>query len=105
MPRRAVDKMTVTKLNRHVREIDEGKRPPALIRVGGVGGLRLNIRRRDYASGPAISASWVLRRTHESRHCSSRVFSIRTTRSTNGTMAICSPRGWRMLWPRFATNQ
>ena len=33
----------------------------------GVGGLGLNVRRRQYASGPALSASWVLRRTHEGR--------------------------------------
>jgi integrase len=67
MPRKAVDEMTVTALNRAFREINEGRRKPGLIRVGGVGGLGLNVRRRQYASGPALSASWVLRRTHEGR--------------------------------------
>lgn len=67
MPRRAVDEMTVATLNRLVREIDEGRATPKLIRVGGVGGLALNVRRRNYASGKALSASWLLRRTHEGR--------------------------------------
>lgn len=67
MPRRAVDEMTVATLNKLVREIDEGRAKPRLIRVGGVGGLALNVRRRDYASGEALSASWLLRRTHDGR--------------------------------------
>lgn len=65
MPRRPVDEMTVSALNRAVREIEEGKGNPRLIRVGGVSGLGLNVRLRSYASGQALSASWVLRRTHE----------------------------------------
>lgn len=65
MPRRAVDEMTVARLNKIVRDIEEGRARPALIRVGGVGGLGLNVRARAYASGDAISASWVLRRTFE----------------------------------------
>jgi integrase len=65
MPRRSVDELTVTQLNKRVQEIEEGTRKPSMIRVGGVGGLALNVRRRDYASGAALSASWVLRRTHE----------------------------------------
>lgn len=67
MPRRAIDELTVAALNKLVREIDEGRKPPRLIRVGGVGGLALNVRRREYASGEALSASWVLRRTFEGR--------------------------------------
>ena len=67
MPRRAVDMMSVSALNRAVSKIEEEKRRPGLIRVGGVGGLALNVRRRDYASGTALSASWVLRRTFENR--------------------------------------
>ena len=67
MPRRAVDEMPVATLNRLVREIDEGRAKPKLIRVGGVGGLALNVRRRKYGSGEALSASWLLRRTHEGR--------------------------------------
>lgn len=67
MPRKAVDELTVSQLNKSVREIDEGKRKPAFIRVGGVGGLGLNVRRRAYASGEALSASWVLRRTLEGK--------------------------------------
>jgi integrase len=63
MPRKAVDEMSVTQLNKRVREIDDRKRKPGLIRVGGVGGLALNVRLRRYASGEALSASWVLRRT------------------------------------------
>lgn len=63
MPRKAVDEMSVTQLNKRVREVDEGKRKPGMIRVGGVGGLALNVRLRRYSSGEALSASWVLRRT------------------------------------------
>ena len=68
MPRCAVDSLTVTQLNKRVTEIEEGKRQPGLIRVGGVGGLALNARMRRYPrkDGPdrvALSASWVLRRT------------------------------------------
>lgn len=65
MPRRAVDELNVSALNKLVKEMEEGKRSPALIRVGGIGGLGLNVRRRSYASGDALSASWVLRRTFE----------------------------------------
>ncbi len=67
MPRRSVDEMTVSALNRTVRQIESCSRPPGLIRVGGVGGLGLNVRIRSYASGKALSASWVLRRTFEGR--------------------------------------
>lgn len=63
MPRKPVDELTVTQLNKRVREIDEHRRKPGLIRVGGVGGLALNVRLRRYASGEALSASWLLRRT------------------------------------------
>lgn len=63
MPRRPVDELTVSALNKTVREIEEGKAKPRLIRVGGVSGLGLNVRMRTYASGEAISASWLLRRT------------------------------------------
>ena len=68
MPRCAVDSLTVTQLNKRVTEIEEGKRQPGLIRVGGVGGLALNARMRRYPrkDGPdrvALSASWVSRRT------------------------------------------
>lgn len=69
MPRKAVDDVTVTQLNKYVREIEEGTRKPGLIRVGGVGGLALNARMREYPRDDepdrvALSASWVLRRTH-----------------------------------------
>lgn len=67
MPRRAVDDLTVTQLNRLVRRIEDREDSPGLIRVGGVGGLALNVRRREYASGETLSASWVLRRTFEAR--------------------------------------
>lgn len=67
MPRRAVDEMTVSALNKRVREIEEGRVRPRRIRVGGVGGLVLNVRMRSYVSGEEISASWVLRRTLDGR--------------------------------------
>lgn len=67
MPRRSVDEMTVSTLNRVVRDIEANKQKPGLVRVGGVGGLALNVRKREYASGTALSASWVLRRTFEGK--------------------------------------
>lgn len=67
MPRRSVDEMSVSTLNRIVRDIEAEKQKPGLVRVGGVGGLALNVRRREYASGTALSASWVLRRTFEGK--------------------------------------
>lgn len=65
MPRRPVEEITVSALNKAVDQIVKGKASPRLIRVGGVSGLGLNVRLRSYASGEAISASWVLRRTHK----------------------------------------
>lgn len=67
MPRRPVDEMTVSALNKAVRAIEEGRAKPRLIRVGGVSGLALNVRMRRYASGEAVSASWVLRRAHRGK--------------------------------------
>lgn len=67
MPRRLVDEVNVAALNKRVKAIENGNALPGLIRVGGVGGLALNVRLRSYNSGEAISASWVLRRTFEGR--------------------------------------
>lgn len=67
MPRRPVDEITVSTLNKAVRDIEEGKSKPRLIRVGGVSGLGLNVRLRSYASGESMSASWLLRRTVEGK--------------------------------------
>jgi integrase len=63
MPRRPVGELTPKQLNRIVADIAEHKRNPGFIRVGGVSGLALNVRKRKYASGEDISASWILRMT------------------------------------------
>nr|MDJ0860457.1 Arm DNA-binding domain-containing protein [Dinoroseobacter sp.] len=67
MPRRTVDEITVAALNKEVREIENGHSNARRIRVGGVGGLTLNVRMREYASRQDISASWVLRRTFDGK--------------------------------------
>lgn len=67
MPRRAVDELNVKQVNRLVQDVAEGQEAPGLHRVGGVGGLALDVRVRSYASGQGLSASWVLRRTFRGR--------------------------------------
>jgi hypothetical protein len=56
--------MSASALNKAVREIGDGKAKPRMIRVGGVSGLGLSVRKRSYGE---FSTSWVLRRTHEGK--------------------------------------
>lgn len=45
MPRRAVQELNTQQLNKLVRDVAEGRKAPGYHRVGGVGGLCLQVKR------------------------------------------------------------